>query len=512
MSSIVLPILKAHFRAVRNELRYDRRVRIAWCIGLVFDCAVAYWSIPQLVARVTRWQAQGPLTVDSQLWVLCLFAWSGIGFFTIISTLQYSFGKDEAPLLITLPIAPATRFRAWYGLLLVEGIGNWLLLETIVIGVALAITLRWQVLSWLLLLLFGVGVVALCSIVATLLVTRYILLKGKLVLQIAVVGNLVLALVAVLAYGSGFPSGFSQLLAVFALSRPEVVGALFALLLLGVTGPLAGPIGKLYLAAFYTLEGRSERHTALNVPGVHACSALLGRYRTLTGALLVKGLLNQSRHVFGWIRLMALLVCLALFPLARGLTVAYHIPDMLLVIAYACGVAILPIGEYAPYTVSGEGNRLALYLTAPVDLAAILRAKVATFLCFALCVGLPSSLVLGLMVGLSAVEISFVVAMVALVLVGYTIFVVCGSVWGENLELTVEGWTQTLFQEELPITPQRIWLLNLSVLLLGVMVLLVWRLPAVWALLMMVALDGIVIAVIWRLSLLYLRQVLKGTV
>src|SRR5947199_1988637 len=139
-----------------------------------------------------------------------------------------------------------------------------------------------------------------------------------------------------------------------------------------VAGPFAGFTGKLYEEAFYEMEGRSQSRTVIKIPGVRLLSKLLRRYRNLTSALLVKGLLNQSRNVFTWSRVVIILVCLGLFPLIRTLLTPFGFSRMLLAVVYASAVAILAIIDYAPYTISSEGSRLIYYLVAQTGINAYL--------------------------------------------------------------------------------------------------------------------------------------------
>ncbi len=497
---MALPIWKAHLRSAYSALRQDTRTRVTWFIALTFDVAAGFWSIHQLLAWLSQWQAAGSFVLDAHLWLLCLGAWGGISFFTILSTITLGFGNDQSLLLMTLPIPPAARFRALYGLLSFEGIGNWLLLESIVVGVPLVVILGWRALAWLALLLAGVVVVAWVSIVATLLVMRYIL------------PNLKRALFIILVFGTGIAvvylvirlAGLTLQVPSRVIPAPTPVSLLFLVLLVLLTGPLAGSAGKLYLGAFHITEGRSSSHAVVNLPGVRALSKLLGRYRGLLGALLLKGVLNQSRNVFTWGRLVIVLVCVAIFPLVRTLLAPYRISGVVLVVVYSSGVAILAIVEYAAYAISSEGSRLNLYLAAPPGIATYLRARLVVFLIPMLSIGLIMGIVFAWWTGLTASETALVMLTVALVLIGYTTFIVWGSAWDEDLSLTAEGMMQLLLQEELPFTPRRLQLLGMSLLLIAAMFLLVWKFPGLPSMAALALLDGIVIIVGHRLSLAHL--------
>ncbi len=502
----VLLIWKAHLKSAYRALRQDTRTKIAWFIALTFDLVVGLWSIRQLLASVEQWQAGGPSMLEARLWLLCLGAWGGISLFTILSTMTLGFGSDQPRLLVTLPISPAAHFRALYGLMFFEGIGNWLLLESVVIGIPLAIVLGWQALSWLTLLLPGVAVTAWISIVATLLVIRYILPHLQKALLFALASGAGLVIVYLVIHTLRLTLHMPSL----STPAPGLVSLLFVLVLVLVAGPFAGSAGKLYLKAFYEMEGRSREHAVLNLPGVQALSKLLGRYRTLTSALLVKGLLNQSRNAFTWGRLVIVLICISLFPLARTLLASYGLSNMQVVVVYSTGIAILAIVEYAAYAVSSEGVRLNFYLVAPAGIATYLRARLTVFLIPVLLIGLPLSLAFSWWIGLPAIAIVQTSLMVILILIGYTTFIVWGSAWDEDLNLASEGMMQVLTQEELPFTPRRLQLLGLSLILIAGMLLLVWKLPVLLSMPVLVLLDGIMIAVGWRFSYWHVRELVIG--
>jgi hypothetical protein len=343
-----------------------------------------------------------------------------------------------------------------------------------------------------------VAVTAWISIVATLLVIRYVLPHFQKALFIFLASSAGLVIVFLGVHTLGLTLHMPAL----PTPAPWLVSLLFVILLVLVAGPFAGGIGKLYVKAFLEMEGRSREHAVLNLPGVQALNKMLGRYRTLTGALLVKGLLNQSRNTFTWGRLVIVLICISLFPLARTLLASYGLSNILVVVVYSTGVTILTIVEYAAYGVSSEGVRLNFYLVAPPGIATYLRARLTIFLIPALLVGLPLSLAFSWWIGLPAIALAQAILMVILILIGYTTFIVWGSGWDEDLNLASEGVMQVLTQEELPFTPRRLQLLGLSLLLITAMFSLVWKLPV------LVLLDGMVMVVGWRFSDAHLRGLL----
>lgn len=491
---LVLLILKAYLKSAFRALRNDTRTKIAWLFALSLDCGVSVWSINQLLVHVSQWHAAGSAVLEAHLWLLCLGAWVGIGLFASLSIMTLGFGGDQPRLLMTLPISPAARFRVLYGLLLFEGIGNWLMLEVVVIGIPLIILLGWQAFIWLLLVLLGVAVAVWMSIVAMLIVFCYVLPHLKKTLLISLGMCVGIGIVYMALHMAGIASRLSAL----STPAPVLVSLLLIIVLVLVVGPFAGSTGKLYVESFHEMEGRSRSRAVINLPGVRLLSKLLRRYRNLTGALLVKGLLNQSRNAFTWARLVMVLICIALFPLARALLVPYGFSNLLLVAIYSSGVAILTIIEYAAYAISSEGVRLGIYLVIPFKVATYLRARLIVFLIPNLFVGLTLSLVFSWWMGLPVFELGQVVLIVTLILISYTAFSVWGSIWDEDLNLVSEGMMPVLSQEELPFTPRRLQLLGLSLLLIGVMFLLVWKLPMSLSVPALILLDGVVLNLGWR--------------
>jgi len=79
-----------------------------------------------------------------------------------------------------------------------------------------------------------------------------------------------------------------------------------------------------------------------------------------------------------------------------------------------------------------------------------------------------------------------------------------------NLDLTVEGTVQALLQEEAAITPKRILLLNLTLVLFALLFLIVWKLPPMLAIAVLLFLDIAILALLFQWSRIYLRQLMRG--
>jgi len=275
-----------------------------------------------------------------------------------------------------------------------------------------------------------------------------------------------------------------------------------------VIGPFARSAGRVYVEAFHEMEGRSRSQAVVNLPGIRLISKWLRRYRNLTGALLVKGLLNQSRNVFTWGRVVIVLVSIALYPLIRTVLVPFGFSKILLAVVYAFGVAILAIVDYAPYAISSEGSRLIFYLVAQTGIKTYVRSRLMVLEIAALLVGLISSLVLSWWIGLSIIELAQAVIMVSLIVIAYTAFSVWGSAWDEDLNLVSEGLMPVLTQEELPFSPRRLQLLGLSFLLIGVMFIMVWKVPVSLSMLALVLVDGVVLTLGLRFGSAQIRGLL----
>jgi hypothetical protein len=202
---LVLLILKVQLKSAFSALRNDTRTKVAWFFALSLDCGLDLWSINQLLAHLAQWQAAGSEVLKAHLWLLFSVAWIGIGLFALLSTMSLGFGGDQPRLLMILPISAAARFRVLYGLMFFEGIGNWLMLTFVAIGIPLIMLLGWQALPWLLLLLLGVAVAVWISIDATLMVFRYVLPYLKKALLIALVMCVGLGIVYLALHLTGLP-------------------------------------------------------------------------------------------------------------------------------------------------------------------------------------------------------------------------------------------------------------------------------------------------------------------
>jgi len=503
--SIALTIWRAHLKSLRNESRHDTQMRLALGVVLVFNIIAGLWSANQLSARLHQWQAIGSPALDAGLWSLCWLTWSGMSFFAVLGSIRLAFSGDEAQLLFVLPIASASRFRTLYGLFFVENLWNWLLLEVGVTSYVLVSSLGWHALPWLVLLQLGIGIVVLCTLVVTLWVIYYLIPRERVKARIWVTMGTAITLLLSLAL-SFASKGSVNPNALLIWFRPEYVIPLFALLLAIALGPFANPLGRLYIAAFQTTQSWDRSRKPLTVPGLHVLTSIFTRHRTLTGALWVKSLLSQSRNVFFWLRLVMIVIGVALFPLAHTAIAHYGFSVVPLVSAYAAGLSLLHVIEVAPNAISGEGNRLALYLTAPLALSRILRAKLILFLLPVLSESILIGLLLSWQLALALDQVAFALAAIVSMVLGNVTLLVLGSAWDVDLNLAIEGTLQAILQEEMPISPRKMGLFNLSVLLFALMFLLLWKVPAPLALAGLVVLNALILVGMWKFSQAQLRR------
>lgn len=470
--NIALIAWRAQVRSLYNASRYDTKMRITLIVMAVISVASGFWFTYQLKAQLYLWLAQGPVATATGLWLVCLQTWAGMAFFAIIGVRQ-ALSSDEAILLFTLPVTRAMRFRMLFGSFFLENLWSWFLLQIVVMGYTLSSMLGWQAIRWLVVLQAGI----LVAVLAVLLITL-VLLYAFTDHTYRTISLLSLTILLVILLLSLLLMKGVMNVQEFAYSiHPEWISVAFVGILLGAFGPLAVYCGSLYEATFHAMQGRDYAGSGFILPGLRWLCSMVQRQRTLVGALWYRALLNQSRNWFFWARLVVILVVLMLFPLLHTAISRYHITDVTFVIWYTSAVALLHALETAVNAISGEASRLALYITAPLTLARFLRAKLLLFVLPVCIEGVLIGLYLCWRLSLSGSQRLLVIATVALIIVITLSWLVSGSAWDEDINLVVEGPAQALLQEEMPISPRRIWLLNSCVVLYGLLSIVVWKIP-----------------------------------
>ncbi|NOK60215.1 MAG: hypothetical protein GFH27_549281n392 [Chloroflexi bacterium AL-W] len=348
--------------------------------------------------------------------------------------------------------------------MILEWLWNWLLITCIVIGASLGIQLQWSAIPWLLLVFAGIGWAIWLGVVLPLLVLRYVLPHWRGALPLVAVLS-----ISIIALGSAFPPSDVHPPA------PVLAAVVLLMMLILGLGSLAGRIGRLYEAVFVFNQSRSHRQTVNTLPGIAWVITWLSRGRNLTSALLVRGLRSQSRNRIGWLRLIMLCVYMSAFPFAFAWLAPLGLPDTLVVFGYLSTLVLLMIIDGMSSPFGSEGNRLALYLTAPLDYATLLWAKMIAFGLPLLILGYLMLLCMGVWIQLNSEALLQVGLLFTVLLAGITTLFVCGSAIDVNLHLGIEGATQILLYEGSPVTPQRLALASLAVLLVTAQLVIVWQ-------------------------------------
>ncbi len=500
-------IWAAHLRAAQNSWQQDPQTRFAGIGTAVVLGLAGVWLAGRLMHWLSAWQELGQAAAGARLWFLVLVISTVAAVLTALGTLQVGFDADESTLLLTLPIPPAVRFRTLYGVVLVERLGHLLLFQLLVVSVAATAVLKLQALVWLAVLVAGVGVAAWIGMVGLFAIIHLALARPRLLRLAAGCAILAAALLVAAVYAGWLTPRAGE-----TASLPAPTGV--APVLLAAWGLLLGfgarPGGRLYVQTCLVLQGHARPRSAAGLPGARLVGQLLSRFRGLTGAFFYKGWISQSRNPLLLFRLTALALSVLIFPRVRVALAPYGLDGWVLLVGYCLLVTQVALNEMTVNAIAGEGNRMILYLAAPVRPEQYLRAK---YWLFALPVGgaaLLLALLLNWQARLAPADLAAALPAVALVVGGNIGILVWGSAWDEDLSAAVEGPLQAFLQEEAPITPRRLLVLGLGVIfqVLAVGILLAlpwpWSLPAlaVWCLLALSA--------AWRLGQAQWRRLVRG--
>lgn len=492
---LLLSSIQTTMKAIR-----DPRMRGSWVIIGLFSLLANAGSATWLLTRLADWRTADPGVIEVRLWILLITSWLLVVTLTVIATLQRGLSSDEAELLLTQPLGPASRFRSLYLVILIMEAGPRALLFLLVP----ILVLGWEAPLWLLAGVLGTGAAVLAGLVGTLFVFRSVIASQSQVFwRLVVAGTVIAGLLAVVVR-----SGWIGLLA----QRPPglVLVTLLLALVLVALGPMAALFGRLYVTTYQYTQGRGGTYQTRTLPGIRQLARLSTHFRTPTGALFFKGLLNQSRIKLNLLRLIVVIGSLPLFLWIHSRLVPHHLPEILLFTGYGAGLALYTFADTAPSPIGGEGNRLALYLVSPLDLVALLRAKLAVFLLPVIVEGVVFTAILGWLLGLPWEILLFALAAIVLIDIGVAGLMVWGSAWDENLNLAAEGGFQMALQEQIPSTPRRIWLINLTILWLVLALFMIWRLPALLALPALLLLDVGVLVLAWRFARRYLQGLIEA--
>lgn len=443
-------------RAV-GELRRSRAPRLRLVVALSVDIAVLLVG-SRLIARLV---ARNP---DGAPWLIVVTLLGGLALLAMLGALHHGIDSERAQLLAILPIDPSDRFRGLLVVTLLEGMGRWpLVVPLAAIGGFGASAWRW----WLLVL---TGIPAAVALGATLALgaARWLLPPGRaLPLLLAGATGIPLLLVVAARRLAGMLENASPLAV-----APVGLGLGWLLV-----GPLAGPLGRLYQRGFLRSQAQSRTLGAPLLPGRRTMATLLSHRRDPWAALWIKDLLTRGRSWLAWLRLLTIPIWLLALPWVSRLAMARGLEAPRLGLLIALLVPYVILIETNPSPIGNEGDRVTLWITAPLSLARLLRAKwissVAPLILVAGALGVALTLWLG-----AGVRAAASVALDAVILLVAPLSLV---VWGSVLELRlrhhVEGAIETLTNEEAPATPLRLMLVNLGALLLILLLALHWRAP-----------------------------------
>jgi hypothetical protein len=352
---------------------------------------------------------------------------------------------DRARLLFTLPVPPAARVRALAGLCALQLVSGFGVTLLFLLG-TLARKLGIHALSWILLLLGGMG--------------------G--------------ALWAVLALQMAFTA---RRVAVF-------------------------PLGRLYEAAFFAEEAGGSRARPRRL--LRRLVRPLSRWRGPAGALLVREALIRGRHWLEWLRAGLFAAGLLLgFPALHRVLAARGLAGPLVLVGAVAATALFYVFDGSSSPLGAEGSRLLLFLTAPLGLGALLRAKLLVLLAPLLLGGSMAVAVLAALGGFSAAETGWTLAAAGLVLAGTAAVFSLGSAWDADLDVEIESGMRGYVQENAPMSATRMALFGLASLAVAAELWLLWRLAPVPGLLAVAACDGLLLAALSRPAASALRRLAR---
>lgn len=139
-----------------------------------------------------------------------------------------------------------------------------------------------------------------------------------------------------------------------------------------------------------------------------------------------------------------------------------------------------------------------------------MRAKLAVFLLPTLVLGWLLSLALGWQAGLRMGALAWVLGAFTLMILSSAALFTWGSTADIDMKLTFSGSLLSVLYEEAPITPRRMLLVQLGILLSGSQLLLLWHFPRVYALVALCLLTGVVILMVWHFARHTMEQLVWG--
>lgn len=350
-------VLANRLRAARQVGRTRPVERIAAVVSLIMSIATVVATAFWLGSAGHAGDGEFP---SARFWALLMAGWMAILMSAGLATLQNGLGADEAALLVLVPMTPADRFRS-----LVVEVAVAMRLEGVVFLGISGVLLGRGAAGWALLAVAGAAVAMLVGVVITLAFVRGLGVVWQAPGLRAAIGGACLAMLSVVG---------SQLLGAGSIwGSPAAASVPLALLLAGV-GPGAALFGRLYVDAFQELQGRSSRTRRAATPfWARAFVVRVLRRRTPIAAMLYKETLVQTRNKLNLLRFALVVAAVPLFPWLSASLGGGHDSERWLLVAFASGLGLYSLIDFIPSPIGSEGDRLALYLTAPLSVGAILR-------------------------------------------------------------------------------------------------------------------------------------------
>lgn len=470
--------------------------------GVFLRIAIALiWALISFVwlrTRINGWQDAGGDMFHQRMLALTFFTFTGVAALTALNMLQAGISGDEALTWLLLPMTPADRFRI--AVVRVMFARDGVLALTTVLTSVLAISLSDPIWALVALVAGWLGVIAGAAgaVYGVCLWSAGSGISGR----VALVPFLALLAVP----GAMLWTGTLPVLPPPAVA--VIAGLLLAGSLIGMTGGRATRLGMAYVRAVQLANAPGIARSARRVPGVRLIIRHLDSRRTPVASMIAKDLLVQSRDWFFSLRLVVFLASLPIFLQVRQLDAASGWPVVPTLAIFVAVLTTYSLIDTSPSPLGSEGERLNLWLVAPVTSEDLLRAKVAVFLAPLLLQGVATVLMIGWWTGLAGTELVVALTFTVLLVAGPVTFIVLGSTLDLRLDIPLESGLPTTFHEHAPHTPQRLWLLNISVVIVGLMGFVVWRVPAEGAVAILAAIDFLVAMVTWIAARRFLRTLI----
>jgi len=425
---------------------------------LILDLAVVVFFLFRLQEPLEALHGLALHAMGSRLLPWFLYSWGGMAFFSGLVFLRQGFG-DEALVLFSLPLTGKIRFRGLMGAGMVEIVNLWLTAQvvwTLSLGVNHGVSgLLWS-------MIFFVGALFFLVLGPTICV---FFLAGP-----EQPGRVFGGFCFMLALALGFYVLFSALK-----PGPMMLLTLGAVLVYMAWVMFAQFLGSLYEQAFYRYQGGVGKAPRRWLS--QAFTRPLRNRSGLTTALFIRSLLHRSRHWSAWLAMGVVIAACIGFPYLRERLTPYGLSDPFLLIAFFTMGATFLAADSGSSPFGAEGNRLMLYLSAPLNSKTLLHAKLKAFYFLTLLACLVPALSLSLYLQLSGLECIQTLAGIVIIMGGVSVWLVSGSAWDINLDMEVGSGIQALLQEDAPANGKRLILAGSALFLTVFQLAVLWKLP-----------------------------------